>query len=242
MTPQHPIIASSTTLASPEEHWISVSDLMSLLMMVFLLISVVYQAVAENEKERIEEVAVLYNELRQDLYQDLLEEFRDDLPKWGAVVNEDLSIRFQEPDVLFESGRDELRPLFQGILSDFFPRYVAVLTSPKYVNDIEEVRIEGHTSSVCSVCSTTEESYFFNMELSQARTRSTLRYVLGLPSVEDSVEWLRGHVTANGLSFSHVVTDNEGNEDFAASRRVEFRVKTNAEERIARILTLASDE
>ena len=233
---------SARSLGGHDEHWISVSDVMALLMMVFLLIAVVYQAIIEIEKDKIEEVAVLYTKLRHDLYQDLQNEFADDLPRWGAVVEEDLTIRFEEPDVLFESGRYQLRPKFREILDSFFPRYVNILTSNKYRDDIDEVRIEGHTSSVCSVCKSDEESYFYNMELSQARTRSTLQYVLGLESVNEKLPWLRRHVTANGLSWSRLVVASNGSEDRVASRIVEFRVKTDAEERIAMILTLTAGE
>jgi outer membrane protein OmpA-like peptidoglycan-associated protein len=79
------------------------------------------------------------------------------------------------------------------------------------------------------------------MELSQARTRSTLRYVLSLPQVRDDVVWLRGHLTANGLSFSKLITDSQHVEDPVASRRVEFRVRTNAEEKIARIIEMSAE-
>jgi outer membrane protein OmpA-like peptidoglycan-associated protein len=79
------------------------------------------------------------------------------------------------------------------------------------------------------------------MQLSQARTRSTLRYVLTLPEVRDDVGWLRRHVTANGLSFSRLILTPDGEEDAATSRRVEFRVRTNAEERIAQIVEVSSE-
>ena len=71
---------------------------------------------------------------------------------------------------------------------------------------------------------------------SQERTRSTLAYVLGLKPVADDKNWLKAHLTANGLSSAKVVRDDEGSELGSASRRVEFRVRTDAEGRIATIL------
>ncbi len=44
-------------------------------------------------------------------------------------------------------------------------------------------------------------------------------------------EWLRGLITANGLSSSHLIMRN-GVEDKDLSRRVEFRVRTNAEKQL----------
>jgi outer membrane protein OmpA-like peptidoglycan-associated protein len=43
-------------------------------------------------------------------------------------------------------------------------------------------------------------------------------------------------VTANGLSSSRLILDNNGMEDVARSRRVEFRIRTDAETRLAKIL------
>ncbi len=233
---------ANRVLAGHEEHWISVSDLMALLMMVFLLIAITYQALMEIEQKKIEEVAVEYRRLQVDLRADLLAEFQSDLKNWGAVIESDLTIRFQEPDILFDSGSADLERSLKAILSDFFPRYVSILTSAKYVDDIEEVRIEGHTSSICRSCKTDEESPSHNMWLSQERTRSTLSYVFGLVAVGEHLPWLRKHATANGLSFSQLVLAADGTEDFAASRRVEFRVKTDAEQKIARIITLTTQE
>jgi hypothetical protein len=53
------------------------------------------------------------------------------------------------------------------------------------------------------------------MDLSQARTRSTLLYVLLLPQVRGDVDWLRRLVTANGLSSSRLILDATGKEDAA---------------------------
>jgi outer membrane protein OmpA-like peptidoglycan-associated protein len=74
------------------------------------------------------------------------------------------------------------------------------------------------------------------MELSQARTRSTLLYVLTLPQVRGDVDSLRRLVTANGLSSSRLILDASGKEDAARSRRVEFKIRTDAETRIEKIL------
>ena len=78
-------------------------------------------------------------------------------------------------------------------------------------------------------------AYFANMELSQARTRSVLKYVMNIEGIKSKKEWLVSHVTANGLSSSKLIMIN-GREDRNRSRRVEFRVRTDAEKRISEIL------
>ena len=47
--------------SAEEAHWISVSDLMSGLMMVFLLISIIYMVKIEKETQKIREVAMMYD-------------------------------------------------------------------------------------------------------------------------------------------------------------------------------------
>ena len=74
------------------------------------------------------------------------------------------------------------------------------------------------------------------MELSQSRTRSTLRFILGLPEVQNDSTWLRKNVTANGLSSSRPILNKDGTENMQRSRRVEFRIRTDADSRIATIL------
>ena len=219
-----------------EEHWVAVSDLMGGLMMVFLLIAVVYLVQLEIESQKIKDVAILYDRLRTQLYEDLQEEFRDDLPLWGAELDKDLSLRFFNTEVLFAHGDDKIKPAFRHILDDFFPRYVRIITSDKYREDILEVRIEGHTSSDWGTASNTDLAYIKNMALSQARTRTTLAYLLELSWVNGNKPWLKQHLTANGLSSSKLIFDQDQAEDGIRSRRVEFRLRTDAESRIAMIL------
>jgi outer membrane protein OmpA-like peptidoglycan-associated protein len=210
------------------------------LMAMFLLIAVMFMMRVEAEAYNVRQVAVAYTEIKDALFQDLQAEFKNDLPRWKAqIIKEDLTIRFTEPEVLFATGSSELKPEFREILADFFPRYVRILTSLKYKGSISEVRIEGHTSSGWIGVTTPEDAYFRNMELSQARTRSALTYALSLAPVDEQREWLRRTVTANGLSSSHPVLDATGAEDAARSRRVEFKVRTDAEARIEKILAVS---
>jgi len=81
--------------------------------------------------------------------------------------------------------------------------------------------------------------YFGNMNLSQDRTNSVLNYVLNDLRTEIPNEyrkWLRDHTAAVGLSSSKPILDENGNEDKNKSRRVTFRIITNADSKIQQIL------
>jgi outer membrane protein OmpA-like peptidoglycan-associated protein len=236
-------------VAAKEEHWIPLSDLMTGLMMMFMLVAIVFMvkveaeaavmkeltAKAEDQARRIQKIAVLYDDMRSDLYRSLLLEFKGDLERWRADIDPDLTIRFREPDVLFDSGKSDLKPKFMEILNDFFPRYVKILGLAQYRDSIEEVRIEGHTSSYWMGLSA-DQAYFKNMELSQARTRSTLEYVLTNTKVFGFERWIKSLLTANGLSSSKPRFNADKTENPIASQRVEFRVRTNADARMDEIL------
>lgn len=233
-----PLTSSSNIGKNKEGHWIPLSDLMTGLMMLFMLLSVAFMERVEADSKKIKEVAILYDELKVDLYVDLSKEFSSDLSNWGAEINKDLTITFKEPNILFNTGSDNLKDKFKLILDSFFPRYIKILSSDKYRNSITEIRIEGHTSSFWGANVSQDEAYFRNMELSQARTRTTLKYLLSMPTIQIEKSWLRQFLTANGLSSSKPIFEN-GKEDFARSQRVEFRVRTDAEARIANILEVA---
>ncbi|EDN69476.1 conserved hypothetical protein [Beggiatoa sp. PS] len=156
------------------------------------------------------------------IYQALLKEFKPDLPLWVAKIEPTtLTIRFQEPTIIFQLGDDSLNTHYQFILTDFFPRYVRILK--QYAHVIEAVSIEGHTSSEWRSSFSEDEAYFNNMALSQKRTRTVLEYCILLPTVKNDKEWLQQILTANGLSSSRLMIE-DGFENIEHSRRVEFRI------------------
>ena len=57
---------------APEQtHWIPLADLMTGLMMVFLLIAITYMVKVEAASQHIREIAVLYERMKVELYDDL---------------------------------------------------------------------------------------------------------------------------------------------------------------------------
>jgi chemotaxis protein MotB len=215
--------------------WISVSDMMTGLMMVFLFISIVFMEKVDTEKKSIENIALTYKSYQEEMYQSLIKEFDNDLVGWDATILPDSTIRFKEPDVLFDEGSKEIKPRFQGILLEFFPRYISVLASNKYRDNIEEVRIEGHTSSNWEGSKTLEDRYLNNALLSQQRSFVILEYCFKLPQTDEQRTWLTKVLRANGLAFARPIVV-AGLEDASQSRRVEFKVKTKADEKIRDIL------
>lgn len=220
-----------------ENQWMSISDLMSVLMIIFLFISIVYMRSVSQNNSQITSIAQTYEKTQVEITHDLKEEFTKNLQIWNAVLDSlTLSIRFENPEILFKVGSAELNDHFKSILDSFFPRFIQILTDPKYKKYIEEIRIEGHTSSEWHGESSSRQAYFNNMELSQDRTRKVLEYVLSQIKDEELFNWTKNKLTANGLSSSKLMRNNDQTENQERSRRVEFKIKTNAEQQIINIL------
>jgi len=215
---------------SSQAHWIPLADLMTGLMLIFLLITAAFML-------RVEQTTTLvvkeYEETKQELVRALQVEFDKNLKQWDAEFLGSMTLRFKNPDVLFATGSAELKPKFKAILNEFIPRYTKILSSEKFKNSIQEIRIEGHTSTFWSGKKAGgQDAYISNMALSQARTRSVLEHVLKIDGIQESEAWLREKLTANGLSSSKPIMTGSGVVDELASQRVEFRIVTNAEARI----------
>ena len=235
-----------------EEHWVSISDVMAGLMVIFLFIAISYMLnvrLKTNEiivyKNEVERLLDAYKNLQADLYKELHAEFEGDPTKrrqfsnvWrGRLDMETLSIRFKKP---FEQGGAIVPNDFKKVLHDFFPRYIAILTKSEYRDGIAEIRIEGHTSSEWHDRIGLDKAYYNNMELSQDRSRNVLQYVLEIKhsKITQNKEWIKKYLTANGLSSSKLIFNANGNQNKEESRRVEFRVVTKSEKLIDEIKQL----
>ena len=214
------------------DHWMSISDIMSGLMIVFMFIAVAFMMQVQNEQRQKNEMIYNYAVIKHKIYSALFEEFKDDLPKWNAELDEKtLTVRFKEPDILFSVGSDFLTPRFQEILNNFLPRYIAVISRDEFKNYVEEIRIEGHTDPYWAGAQSRQQEYLNNMALSQSRTRAVLSYAINMPALENNLEWMIRRITANGLSSSQPII-SDGQIDAKLSRRVDFRIRTKADEKM----------
>ena len=197
--------------------WLNIADMMSALMMIFMFIAVLFMYQLENEKE-------IY---RVKLNKALNKEFKDDLKKWNAIITEDNIVRFKAP---FKIGKSDIPKSFKKILDDFFPRYIKVLSSHKFKEEIAEIRVEGHTSNGWGDEKSSIKIYLNNMNLSQKRASKVLAYAYSLnnPIVNKNRAWLEKYLRANGMAFSNCLYYDKKKTkiDPKSSRRVEFKVLT----------------
>jgi len=265
-----------------DSEWMSISDMMSGLMLIFMFIAISFMIQvqddkiiteetnkeleklldkvekdknktiianqkleklikqAKKDKDKIENIAKTYYKDKEELNKVLINEFEEDLERWEAEITKDNIIIFNSPTVLFNTGKANLKKNFKDILKDFFPRYIKVLSSTQYKNEIDEIRIEGHTSNTWNKRTTIDLIYLKNMKLSQDRANNVLSYCYSIKNslIYKNKIWLEKHFRANGMAFSKLkyLKENPLIIDLIKSKRVEFRVQMKTEDKIYKIL------
>ena len=116
-----------------EMNLIPLIDIMLVLMIIFLFVAISYMVQVKNNQKVLEG----YMETKENLHDKLVDEFKNDTTKWQMSIGKDLTIKFDNPTVLFDSGEWELTSSFKNILQDFLPRYFNILLkeSQNVLND-----------------------------------------------------------------------------------------------------------
>lgn len=242
--------------------WISTTDLMSGLMVMFLLIAMAFMKQLQ-EKDPLEAHRIM----EANIFNELSQTFNRDIQEQVISVDSSLALRFIDGNIrMFDAGEKRLRPEFMQRLDSVLPKYLELVTRDTVLRSIAEIRVEGHANSdpnpeYCarhwtqypdslfpdSVAKAIYLSYAFNSELSQGRAREVLDYIRSRPvyrrypkSTRDRLDFL---FTATGMSFArrldsngNLVYTSEGKEDLQRSLRVEFRIVTSRPEGLSDVL------
>ena len=205
------------------------------LMLVFLLIVVMMQ-------ENTQKTLVRYENTKREIHDALQKKFAHELQSDKVKISQDLVVRFQETEALFEQDQATLSPYYKKVLDDFIPKYLTVLQDERFKRNIQEVRIEGHTGNV----SQRHPEYTDLVELSQNRARAILRYFVSRDAFKKlpkrDRDSLRFKLMVNGFGNGRMVDEGgkyvikSGNLPHQNTRRVEFRIMTDAEQKLEEAL------
>lgn len=234
--------------ATEDSPWISVSDIMTGLMVIFLFVAVAYliesreqqyeletlSTSLQTKQDTINKILAQYRNNRIAIYKRLKKEFANDFTEWGAEIDSTtLTIRFNGRATKFEAGKDYLPSGFRRVLDRFLPRYLAIVTDPFYKDDIQEIKIEGHAYR-------SKQGYSTILAGSQKRARNVLLYIRSHSSFTALPVQLRNELefklTTTGMGFGRMIDKNGEfvqlsgeNACASCSRRVEFTIVTATE-------------
>lgn len=236
-----------------DSNWISFSDLMTGLMVVFMFIAISYII-------RVYE----YEYVSTEIYNSIKKDFSEEIKEKEIDLSNDGTVRFntkRKGEDLFKSGGDRLSPKFKNLLNNFIPRYLNIVTDSSYLDNIKEIRIEGHAdNSNFTSCTNLRKkerelcNYKMNLELSSRRAQKVLIFLKDHKSYKalptETKMRLDFLFTANGMSFSRTLNEKkelsylsiDKKVSMSQSRRVEFRVVTSSEKLIQEGQNLNSDE
>lgn len=215
-----------TAQGENNHYWMSYSDLMSALLLIFALLLMVNilgnQDEMEAKDEMIEEVIGVKTRLIEELnnaFNDSDLEMKID-PQTGAILF--------SSGVFYDHDSSKLSKEGKKNLETFIPKYISVLLSDEFSEHISQIIIEGHTDL--------DGSYLYNLELSQDRAFSVVEEIFSKKFPDfDEKEPLRKLITSNGRSYTMPIYDENDKIDQDESRRVEFKFRLKDEELIKNI-------
>ena len=146
--------------------WMSVSDLMTGLMVIFLFVSIAYMVRAQKLIQQRKQELTEYVDTKNKLYDELHETFKQQIGNDVLAINNDLSMRFAKAESLFDNGQWNVSARFENTLEDVIPVYMNVLLHDSLRTHIKEIRVEGHTDTK-PFGRTDSDPYLSNLDLSQ---------------------------------------------------------------------------
>ncbi len=200
--------------------WVTMSDLLLGLMITFIMLFVL--AILDFSSEKIE---------KQQKNMQTMEKINEKLTEKNLNIEIDkLANIVKVSDLeLFESNSWELTQNGKTFLDKFLPSYFDVLLSDENIaSKISQIVIEGHTdSNSFSYAKNEKDNYNLNLELSAKRALSVSKYILSKSYNEKIDKNLYKKISINGRSYSNPILNDDGSENFAKSRRVEFKIIYN---------------
>ena len=194
--------------------WISNTDLMSGLLVLFLFIAILMNQGLSEAQDEIKKITGASNEVRRELQESIKQNFSaEEIKRYNLDQENNVgAASFDKGDGRFLVGSSELTPEFRATLQVFLPKYIKSISDiyEKDPDKIKEIRIEGHTSTEWFANNdgqlvTANDAYIKNMELSQNRTRAFIQFALSLPELVPYHSLIKEKLTANGLSSSQII-------------------------------------
>lgn len=195
--------------------WLSVSDLMAGLLMVFalLVVTTLFQLKQAQEENKNKRVVII---------QALQKQFND--RGINAQVNPETGDITLLDSVLFDVNQSDLTAMGKDFLERFVPVYGETLFKDESISDeITRIIIEGHTSS--------DGSIEHNMSLSLRRANSVFNFIARLDFENRAA--LVDKVQVSGRGFLDAHSTDSRPED----RKVIFRMQFKSDEAFGRFLS-----
>lgn len=202
--------------------WISFSDLMTALMVVFLLVmSVALLAVTKDvsekqrkEAERIKDINELMTQLEDAAHAQLFT---------NVKVNQDKQNDYQNPFIdfgplaTFDLGKSQLKDSTKSVLRAYIIKLLSVANTEKGKKWFKQIVVEGYTDNT--------GTYLNNLDLSLRRSQRLVCVLLDELKPEDAALSAMQKEQVRKLFLVGGYSSNSAKSDDALSRRIELKLK-----------------
>jgi flagellar motor protein MotB len=197
----------------------SLTDLMTSLMVIFILLLLVF--VHRTAGRNVAITDALLKTLRTDL-----------IPQGFATKDIQIDKKDRNailvivPDNLmnFEIGQSNLKPEGEDFLRTRIPKLAEVICGAEYRDSVESVVVEGHTDAFPYRGHSSEESQNLNLKLSQDRSMQV---------VKSALSFLDDSPNERGCLLEKLSASGRGEQDLEStaeeSRRVIFKIRVRAD-------------
>lgn len=209
-----PVLKRTAKVEGESPFWISFSDLMSALMVLFLVVMAV-TLIAVTKSVTAEEEAKIRRE--KDIKGVMALINRESLKK--NVQVDDVTYKIDLGEIVrFDSGSFVIKPEAARFLRDYVPVLLQAKNSPEGQKWMRRIVVEGYTD--------TDGTYLYNLRLSQDRSRNVVCELFAVPSTgevpltQSQLRQIQDLFLVGGYSFNtSVVVDK------AAARKVELKIE-----------------
>jgi chemotaxis protein MotB len=208
------LIEQSRSTVDGDSNWlITLADVMTLLMVFFVMFLVAKQAESKKLPETASAAARLVDTQNQNRTRDTIvqsiKEMGMEKDVEVSLLDKDIVITLTE-NITFEPGKAEILDKSSPVIGKLAE---SIRSNPSYV-----VEINGHTDNVPIHTS----RYPSNWELSESRAASVLKCFIDQYGVDPSRFYIRG------CGDSKPLVSNDSPEQRTRNRRVEIRLKNNS--------------
>jgi chemotaxis protein MotB len=225
-----PAGAGATAGDEAPEYWVTYSDLLVSLLVVFALL--LFTTLARMQRDRaLAEASRVTVRQTVDRTDGVIRTAGDVMGARGGVRFDSTTRTLTVSDeMLFPFGRAELRAegrrLVDAVATQFLPRLLADTGVDRHM---EAIVVEGHTDTV--------GTYLSNLDLSQRRAQSVLRQIVEATDSLPGAERLRELLVASGRSKVEALrAAREGRYDSDKARRIVIRVRMRDDELLRQVL------
>lgn len=215
--------------------WISISDLMAGILIIFILLFIFKMLDYQGEIEKQEVIQQELNETKDKIIELtntrlkiialLKKEFEKE--EIDILIDENTGAIKLREGILFDTSESIIKEEGKEFLKEFMPVYFRILLDNEEIREeLAEIIIEGHTDDV--------STYMYNLKLSQLRSYNVVDLLFSDEFNYKNKDLLVKYLTANGKSYSNLIyKDNAVDRD--SSRRVEIKFKLKEEETLLEI-------